>query len=139
MAARRIMRLAERQARFVQPTPRPPLRMGQWRVMQGLAPSTAGYGPLRDLPDWSFADGRPAPLWRGQLRRQRESRELALRAVSLSRSLEAAAQRGGEEPPPNAPPLRPKGNQYKPVRTSAERRGAGTEPLPGGFRGVLGR
>uniref|UniRef100_A0A8C0V9Y9 Large ribosomal subunit protein mL52 n=1 Tax=Cyanistes caeruleus TaxID=156563 RepID=A0A8C0V9Y9_CYACU len=40
------------------------------------APS--GPGPLRDLPDWSFADGRPSPPWRGQLRRLREQRELAV-------------------------------------------------------------
>ncbi|XP_074991422.1 large ribosomal subunit protein mL52 isoform X3 [Calonectris borealis] len=77
MAARRIMRLAERHARSLRPLPRPAQRIGQWRVAQGLAPSTAGYGPLRDPPDWAFADGRPAPLWKGQQRRLRESEELA--------------------------------------------------------------
>ncbi|XP_039353918.1 39S ribosomal protein L52, mitochondrial isoform X2 [Mauremys reevesii] len=55
--------------------PRP--AVGQWRVQQGLAASSAGYGPLRDLPDWSFVDGRPAPPWKGQMRRQQEDEAFA--------------------------------------------------------------
>uniref|UniRef100_A0A493U395 Large ribosomal subunit protein mL52 n=1 Tax=Anas platyrhynchos platyrhynchos TaxID=8840 RepID=A0A493U395_ANAPP len=69
---------AELQARALQPSPAPSLRIGQWRVTRGLAPSQSGPGPLRDLPDWSFADGRPAPLWRGQQRRRREDEALAV-------------------------------------------------------------
>uniref|UniRef100_A0A8C3T344 Large ribosomal subunit protein mL52 n=1 Tax=Chelydra serpentina TaxID=8475 RepID=A0A8C3T344_CHESE len=68
--------------------------VGQWRVQQGLAPSLAGYGPLQDLPDWAFVDGRPedeafarrvAMLeqemergrrhWQVQQRQQQETRE----------------------------------------------------------------
>ncbi|XP_058709193.1 large ribosomal subunit protein mL52 isoform X2 [Poecile atricapillus] len=97
MASRRILRLAERQARSLRPLPRPPPRIGQWRESFGLSPSPSGPGPLRDLPDWSFADGRPSPPWRGQLRRLREQRELVCRALALSRSLEAAKD------PPKAP------------------------------------
>ncbi|XP_069629904.1 large ribosomal subunit protein mL52 [Haliaeetus albicilla] len=117
MAARKIMRMAERQARSLRPLPRPAQRIGQWRVAQGFAPSTAGYGPLRDLPDWAFADGRPAPLWKGQLRRLQENEALARRAVKLSRILAAAAERGEPQgvPPPR---LRPKGSQRPPVQTS---------------------
>ncbi|XP_075346850.1 large ribosomal subunit protein mL52 [Mycteria americana] len=117
MAARRIMRIAERQARALRPLPAPAQRIGQWRVAQGFAPSTAGYGPLRDLPDWAFADGRPAPLWKGQLRRLQENEALARRAVTLSRVLDAAAQRGdpGEAPGPR---LRPKGSRRRPARPS---------------------
>uniref|UniRef100_UPI001293EE99 large ribosomal subunit protein mL52 n=1 Tax=Lonchura striata TaxID=40157 RepID=UPI001293EE99 len=79
MAARRVLRLAERQARWLRPLPRPPQRIGQWREAQGLSPSTSGPGPLRDLPDWSFSDGRPSPPWRGQIRRLGDSRELRVR------------------------------------------------------------
>ncbi|XP_071885901.1 large ribosomal subunit protein mL52 isoform X2 [Anas platyrhynchos] len=61
MAARRALRLAELQARALQPSPAPSLRIGQWRVTRGLAPSQSGPGPLRDLPDWSFAAPRPGP------------------------------------------------------------------------------
>ncbi|XP_064557562.1 large ribosomal subunit protein mL52 [Zonotrichia leucophrys gambelii] len=100
MAARRALWLAELQARSLRPLPRPPQRIGQWREAQGLNPS-----PLRDLPDWSFTDGRPSPLWRGQLRRIRESRELARRAVALSRSLDAAKLK----------PVQTSTNQYGPV------------------------
>ncbi|XP_048218752.1 39S ribosomal protein L52, mitochondrial isoform X5 [Perognathus longimembris pacificus] len=28
----------------------------QWRLKQGLAASPSGYGPLTELPDWSFAE-----------------------------------------------------------------------------------
>ncbi|XP_035309206.1 39S ribosomal protein L52, mitochondrial isoform X6 [Cricetulus griseus] len=27
----------------------------QWRLQQGLAASPSGYGPLTELPDWTFA------------------------------------------------------------------------------------
>ncbi|XP_010636105.1 39S ribosomal protein L52, mitochondrial isoform X2 [Fukomys damarensis] len=27
-----------------------------WRLQQGLAASPSGYGPLTELPDWSFAE-----------------------------------------------------------------------------------
>ncbi|XP_064359419.1 large ribosomal subunit protein mL52 [Dromaius novaehollandiae] len=113
MAARRIMRIAALRARTQSAPPRPHVRLGQWRVEQGLAPSTAGYGPLRDLPDWSFVDGRPAPLWKGQIRRRQENEAFARRAVQLGRALEAAAQ---PRPPPAAPApsLRPKGSPAPP-------------------------
>ncbi|XP_010725119.1 39S ribosomal protein L52, mitochondrial [Meleagris gallopavo] len=78
MAARRVLRIAERRALNARPVPAAPQRIGQWRVSQGLAPGSSGYGPLRDRPDWSFVDGRPAPLWTGQLRRRQENEELAV-------------------------------------------------------------
>lgn len=112
MAARRILRLAESQARWPRPLPRPPQRIGQWRAALGLSPSPSGPGPVRDLPDWSFSDGRPSPPWRGQLRRRRENEELVLRALSLGRSLEAAKLRRG---PGGGGAATPNGSQCKPV------------------------
>ncbi|CAL8377194.1 unnamed protein product [Gadus morhua 'NCC'] len=56
----------------------------KWRTEHGLAPSGTEYGPLTDLPDWSYADGRPAPLLKGQLRRKQEREALARRVVMLS-------------------------------------------------------
>ncbi|XP_037771974.1 39S ribosomal protein L52, mitochondrial [Chelonia mydas] len=67
--------------------------VGQWRAQQGLAPSSAGYGPLRDLPDWSFADGRPAPLWKGQTRRRQEDEAFARRVAMLGQEMERGLQR----------------------------------------------
>ncbi|CAM5154092.1 unnamed protein product [Eretmochelys imbricata] len=67
--------------------------VGQWRAQQGLAPSSAGYGPLRDLPDWSFVDGRPAPLWKGQTRRRQEDEAFARRVAMLEQEMERGLQR----------------------------------------------
>ncbi|XP_012980319.2 39S ribosomal protein L52, mitochondrial isoform X1 [Mesocricetus auratus] len=65
---------------------------GQWRLKQGLAANSAGYGPLTELPDWSFADGRPAPPMRGQLRRQAQREKLARRIVLLTQEMDAGLQ-----------------------------------------------
>ncbi|XP_016049596.1 large ribosomal subunit protein mL52 isoform X2 [Erinaceus europaeus] len=29
---------------------------GPWRLKQGLAANSSGYGPLTELPDWSYAE-----------------------------------------------------------------------------------
>ncbi|OCT98010.1 39S ribosomal protein L52, mitochondrial isoform X1 [Xenopus laevis] len=59
-----------------------------WRVRRGFARSGSEYGPLTDLPDWSFADGRPAPPWKGQIRRKEEREALARRVVLLSTEMD---------------------------------------------------
>ncbi|XP_048218748.1 39S ribosomal protein L52, mitochondrial isoform X2 [Perognathus longimembris pacificus] len=64
----------------------------QWRLKQGLAASPSGYGPLTELPDWSFADGRPAPPMKGQLRRKAQREEFARRVVLLSQEMDAGLQ-----------------------------------------------
>ncbi|EHB00001.1 39S ribosomal protein L52, mitochondrial [Heterocephalus glaber] len=64
----------------------------RWRLQQGLAASVSGYGPLTDLPDWSFADGRPAPPMKGQLRRKAQREKLARRVVLLSQEMDAGLQ-----------------------------------------------
>uniref|UniRef100_UPI0037E99400 large ribosomal subunit protein mL52 n=1 Tax=Semicossyphus pulcher TaxID=241346 RepID=UPI0037E99400 len=56
----------------------------KWRRENGLSRTGSEYGPLTDLPDWSFADGRPAPPMRGQLRRKQEREVTARRIVMLS-------------------------------------------------------
>ncbi|XP_066133513.1 large ribosomal subunit protein mL52 isoform X2 [Saccopteryx bilineata] len=65
---------------------------GQWRLQQGLAASPSGYGPLTELPDWSYADGRPAPPMKGQLRRKAQREKFARRVVLLSQEMEAGLQ-----------------------------------------------
>ncbi|XP_021074192.1 39S ribosomal protein L52, mitochondrial-like [Mus pahari] len=45
---------------------------------QGQAANPSGYGPLTELPDWSFVDGRPAPSMKGQLRRKAQREKLAI-------------------------------------------------------------
>ncbi|KAG8006103.1 39S ribosomal protein L52, partial [Nibea albiflora] len=56
----------------------------KWRKEHGLARSGTEYGPLTDLPDWSFADGRPAPPLKGQLRRKQEREVLAVSITTRS-------------------------------------------------------
>lgn len=56
----------------------------KWRLENGLARGGSEYGPLTDLPDWSFADGRPSPPLKGQIRRQKQREEFARRAVYLN-------------------------------------------------------
>uniref|UniRef100_A0A8C4EA24 Large ribosomal subunit protein mL52 n=1 Tax=Dicentrarchus labrax TaxID=13489 RepID=A0A8C4EA24_DICLA len=60
----------------------------KWLPWQGLARSGTEYGPMTDLPDWSYADGRPAPLMKGQLRRKQEREDLARRIVMLSTEMD---------------------------------------------------
>ncbi|XP_053450275.1 39S ribosomal protein L52, mitochondrial isoform X5 [Nycticebus coucang] len=55
---------------------------GQWRLQQGLAANPSGYGPLTELPDWSYADGRPAPPMKGQLRRKAQREQFAVSKTS---------------------------------------------------------
>ncbi|XP_022376200.1 39S ribosomal protein L52, mitochondrial isoform X2 [Enhydra lutris kenyoni] len=64
----------------------------QWRLQQGLAANPSGYGPLTELPDWSYADGRPAPPMRGQLRRKAQREKFARRVVLLSQEMDAGLQ-----------------------------------------------
>ncbi|XP_068612111.1 large ribosomal subunit protein mL52 [Brachionichthys hirsutus] len=60
----------------------------KWRKEHGLAQSGTEFGPLTDLPDWSFADGRPAPPMKGHLRRRQEKEVLARRIVMLSTEMD---------------------------------------------------
>ncbi|XP_074838844.1 LOW QUALITY PROTEIN: large ribosomal subunit protein mL52 [Carettochelys insculpta] len=99
MAAPLSLRLAARLAAAPRHlhcgAPRP--AVGRWRAEQGLAPSSSGYGPLRDLPDWSFVDGRPTPPWKGQIRRRQEDEAFARRVAMLARELDEGLRRWREQ------------------------------------------
>ncbi|XP_060886958.1 39S ribosomal protein L52, mitochondrial [Labrus mixtus] len=56
----------------------------KWRKEHGLSRTGSEYGPLTDLPDWSFADGRPAPPLKGHLKRKQQREDTARRIVMLS-------------------------------------------------------
>ncbi|XP_075716809.1 large ribosomal subunit protein mL52 [Rhinoderma darwinii] len=68
-----------------------------WRIGHGFARSGSEYGPLTDLPDWSFVDGRPAPPWKGQTRRKEENKELASRIVMLSNEIDQGMKKWTEK------------------------------------------
>ncbi|XP_020665386.2 large ribosomal subunit protein mL52 [Pogona vitticeps] len=61
---------------------------GPWRVKHGLPVNPSMHGPLTDLPDWTFADGRPAPPMKRQLLRKEKNKELARRVVMLSKEID---------------------------------------------------
>ncbi|XP_007436448.1 39S ribosomal protein L52, mitochondrial [Python bivittatus] len=60
----------------------------EWRLKNGLPANPSDHGLTTDLPDWSFADGRPAPLMSGQLRRQEKNRQIVRRITELSAELD---------------------------------------------------
>ncbi|KAM5193591.1 large ribosomal subunit protein mL52 [Mantella aurantiaca] len=68
-----------------------------WRKQRGFARSDSEYGPMTDLPDWSFADGRPAPLWKGQIRRIEENKALANRIILLSNEIDDGMKKWSEK------------------------------------------
>ncbi|XP_019851415.1 PREDICTED: 39S ribosomal protein L52, mitochondrial-like [Amphimedon queenslandica] len=35
---------------------------GNWREKMGMSRTGTSYGPLTDIPDWSYVDGRPSPV-----------------------------------------------------------------------------
>ncbi|XP_077170187.1 large ribosomal subunit protein mL52 [Paroedura picta] len=76
---------------------------GDWRLKHALPRNGSDYGPITDLPDWSFADGRPAPPMKGYVRRQERNIELARRIAMLSSEMDrgiekwAARQREREQ------------------------------------------
>ncbi|XP_063043392.1 39S ribosomal protein L52, mitochondrial [Engraulis encrasicolus] len=63
-----------------------------WRESFGLPSKGSEYGPLTDLPDWSYADGRPAPPMKGQVRRQQQREAFARRVVALNSEVDAGMQ-----------------------------------------------
>ncbi|XP_038597313.1 39S ribosomal protein L52, mitochondrial [Tachyglossus aculeatus] len=64
----------------------------KWRLQQGLPASPSDYGPLTELPDWSFADGRPAPMMKRQCNRLKNREMFARRVVLLSQEMDAGME-----------------------------------------------
>jgi large subunit ribosomal protein L52 len=84
-----------------------------WRVSTGRSGRGNTYGPLTDLPDWSYADGRPAPLGTGQLKRLIKQKDYAdyiyktVHAIGLAR--EEIAKASSEASASVTRKLKPKG------------------------------
>uniref|UniRef100_UPI00358F011B large ribosomal subunit protein mL52 n=1 Tax=Myxine glutinosa TaxID=7769 RepID=UPI00358F011B len=100
----------------------------QWRVKHGLAENNSVYGPLTDLPDWSFADGRPAPMQTGIANRRLQRAEIASRIVHLNQQMETAmtqwhnkkAEMACDQERENSMKLKAKGCRMKTRPQSAE-------------------
>ncbi|CAM1308561.1 Mrpl52 (predicted) [Pycnogonum litorale] len=63
-----------------------------WREKHGLPRHWNTYGPLVDLPDWSFKDGTPAPLSRKQQKKVEQRKELALEVIKLLKEIDFAVE-----------------------------------------------
>ena len=64
----------------------------QWRLGCGRARSGTEYGPLTDLPDWCYADGRPAPPTKGHVRRAQRQRKIGQKIQRLISEMEKAEE-----------------------------------------------
>ncbi|KAG8192491.1 hypothetical protein JTE90_018015 [Oedothorax gibbosus] len=62
--------------------------IGAWRKSQGIPTKGKEYGPLTDLPDWSYADGRPAPLSEGQKKRIKLQKQYCDDIIRLSNEVD---------------------------------------------------
>lgn len=57
------------------------------RIRRGLSRTGTEYGPLTDLPDWSFPDGSPGYMTSGQKIRAANQYELAQDAMTIASEL----------------------------------------------------
>ncbi|XP_053963118.1 39S ribosomal protein L52, mitochondrial [Anastrepha ludens] len=65
----------------------------KWREQRGLPENPNAFGPLTNLPDYSFLDGRPTPLGANQKRRLKKQQEIAAKILTLSNELDFAKKR----------------------------------------------
>ncbi|XP_011187324.1 39S ribosomal protein L52, mitochondrial [Zeugodacus cucurbitae] len=65
----------------------------KWREQNGLPGNPNAFGPLTNLPDYTFLDGRPTPLGSNQKRRLKKQQEIAAKIVTLSSELDFAKER----------------------------------------------
>eukprot|EP00794_Sanderia_malayensis_P018829 gene18829-20725_t len=63
---------------------------GKFRERQGKARDSLEYGPLTDLPDWTYLDGTAPPLSRKQLQRHKNRIETSSRVVTFLKEINAA-------------------------------------------------
>ncbi|XP_011438497.3 large ribosomal subunit protein mL52 [Magallana gigas] len=84
----------------------------KWRMANGKSHDNTSYGPLIDLPDFSYLDGRPAPLTQRQMGRLEERKQTAKKVYTLLGEIEYAKERHrklSEEKQHEKPfPLKPK-------------------------------
>ncbi|KAK2584111.1 hypothetical protein KPH14_006552 [Odynerus spinipes] len=64
-----------------------------WRMENGLTENPNAFGPLTNLPDYSFKDGRPVPLGVGQKKRMIKQQQYAAKIVQLVGEIDYAVAR----------------------------------------------
>ncbi|KAL3859172.1 hypothetical protein ACJMK2_009404 [Sinanodonta woodiana] len=61
-----------------------------YRLKRGQAINKTRYGPLTDLPDFTFLDGRPTPLAPGQKRRLDEKKQMTTVIMKMLHEMDSA-------------------------------------------------
>ncbi|KAK3610031.1 hypothetical protein CHS0354_032380 [Potamilus streckersoni] len=61
-----------------------------YRLKRGQAINKTRYGPLTDLPDFTFLDGRPTPLAPGQKRRLDEKKQMTTVIMKMLQEIDTA-------------------------------------------------
>ena len=96
----------------------------RWRIKNGLPTHRNDYGPLTDLPDWSYVDGTPGKLGSGQIKRLKKNEEVTekiLRSISeLDLAVGLSAQHSQME---NINPIRSSSLKMKCDKSIGEYRG----------------
>lgn len=65
----------------------------KFRKERGLPLNPNACGPLTDLPDYTFLDGRPTPLGTRQNNRMLKQKQIAERILTLSKEIDYAVKR----------------------------------------------
>ncbi|XP_012058368.1 PREDICTED: 39S ribosomal protein L52, mitochondrial [Atta cephalotes] len=65
----------------------------RWRQKRGLTANPNTFGPLTNLPDYTFKDGRPTPLGVRQKARLDKQRDYAAKIIKLVGEVDFAVER----------------------------------------------
>ncbi|XP_076176808.1 mitochondrial ribosomal protein L52 [Ptiloglossa arizonensis] len=65
----------------------------QWRRTKGLVKNPNSYGPLVNLPDYSFKDNRPVPYGSKQFQRIKKHQEFGKRILKLVGEIDYAVEK----------------------------------------------
>ncbi|XP_014226305.1 39S ribosomal protein L52, mitochondrial [Trichogramma pretiosum] len=65
----------------------------EWRIQNKKTINPNSFGPLTNLPDYSFKDGRVVPYGTNQLRRIEEQAKIYNRVYQLSGEMDAAVEK----------------------------------------------
>ncbi|XP_067000229.2 large ribosomal subunit protein mL52 [Anabrus simplex] len=64
-----------------------------WRRKRGLPENPNTFGPLTNLPDFTYVDGRPTPLGSRQKKRLMKQREYAETIIRMTGEVDFAVER----------------------------------------------
>ncbi|KAK3086678.1 hypothetical protein FSP39_021803 [Pinctada imbricata] len=62
----------------------------KWRLSSGQARDNTKYGSLTDGPDYTYLDGRPTPLSKGQMKRREERINTTNKVMQLLKEVDYA-------------------------------------------------